>query len=155
MLHRQQKVEAFSMASGVEGALRADAAVLFADVHGYSVHMARDEARTWARILDARTLCRRLIRDYGGRLVQTVGDGIFALFPSCEQGVRFALAFQTDSASAELWRPEEEPLRFRVGVHWGEIVYAGDEIYGYSISIAERLQRLARPGGICISESVR
>src|SRR5919199_545874 len=105
------------MASGVEGALRANAAVLFADVHAYSVHMARDEARTWARILEARTLCRRLVRDYEGRLVQTVGDGIFALFPSCEQAVRFAIAFQADTANAEVWRADEEPLRFRVGIH--------------------------------------
>src|ERR687883_1628642 len=104
MLHRQKNVEAFSMASGVEGALRADAAVLFADVHGYSVHLARDEARTWARVREARKLCRRLIRDYGGRLVQTVGDGIFALFPSCEQAVRFPPAFQAHNPRAPLLR---------------------------------------------------
>ena len=143
------------MASGVEGALRADAAVLFADVHAYSVHLARDEARTWARVLEARKLCRRLVRDYEGRLVQTVGDGIFALFPSCEQAVRFAIAFQADMASTSVWHADAQPLRFRVGIHWGEIVCADDEIYGYAISIAERLQRLAAPGGICVSEAVR
>ena len=143
------------MASGEEGALRADAAVLFADVHGYSVHMARDEARTWARVLEARKLCRRLVRDYEGRLVQTVGDGIFALFPSSEQAVRFAIAFQADMAAGAVWRSDSQPLRFRVGIHWGEIVCADEEIYGYAISIAERLQRLAAPGGICVSEAVR
>jgi adenylate cyclase len=143
------------MASGVEGALRADAAVLFADVHAYSVHIARDEARTWARVLEARKLCRRLVHDYDGRLVQTVGDGIFALFPSCEQAVRFAIAFQADMAASAIWHADAQPLRFRIGIHWGEIVCADEEIYGYAISIAERLQKLAAPGGICVSEAVR
>src|SRR5690242_12387444 len=150
-----QEPEALSMASGVEGASRAHAAVLFADVHRYSLLMARDEARTFARVLEARKLCEHLIGNYGGRVVQTVGDAIFALFPACEQAVRFALAFQADLASASIWRVDEEPLRFRIGIHWGEVVQAGGDVYGYAISIAERLQHLATPGGVCVSDAVR
>jgi adenylate cyclase len=143
------------MADGVEGSRRQKAAVLFADVHGFSMHLARDERRTYARILDARRLCRRLVADYGGRVMQTVGDGIFALFNEAEQAVRFSLTFQRDMANDTVWSLDEQPLRFRIGIHWGEITYAGEEAYGYHINIAERLQRLAAPGGVCISDAVR
>jgi adenylate cyclase len=143
------------MADGVEGSRRQKAAVLFADVHGFSMHLARDERRTYGRILDARRLCRRLVADYGGRVMQTIGDGIFALFNEAEQAVRFSLTFQRDMANDTVWSLEEQPLRFRIGIHWGEITYAGEEAYGYHINIAERLQRLAAPGGVCISDAVR
>jgi TolB-like protein/class 3 adenylate cyclase len=143
------------MADGLEGAQRGLAAVLFADVHGFSMHMAQDEVRTYGRILEARRLCGRLVGDYGGRVVQMIGDGIFAVFAEAEQAVRFALTFQRDMANDTVWSLEQQPLRFRVGIHWGEVTVTGDDIYGYHISIAERLQRLAAPGGVCISDAVR
>src|ERR1700712_5515520 len=147
MLRASKRQKALSMADGVEGDRRIDAAILVADVHGYTAHMARDEARTFARVLMARQLCGRLIADYGGRYVQTVGDSILAFFEQPEQGVRFACAFQRDAARALAW-DDAEPLRFRIGLHWGQVVLAGGEVYGYAISIAERLQRLSAPGGV-------
>lgn len=132
------------------------AAVLFADVAGYTRHLARDEAGTVDRVGRALERALRLVGDYGGRVVDTAGDGVFAVFADARDAVRFAVAYQQDLAGEELWQPDEARLRFRVGIHLGEVQAGpGDKVSGLSVNIAARLQTLAGPGGVCVSDDVR
>ena len=134
---------------------RLQATVLHADVHGYSVHMGQDEAETFRRLAIAIELFRRLIGDFNGRVVNAVGDSILAVFDNTASALGFATAFQEDWAKGEAWRDGNAPLRFRIGLHRGEVGMAGEVVYGQTVNIAARLQLIAPPGGICVSASVR
>ena len=124
------------------------AAILAADVVGYSRMIGADEVGTLARL---RTLRREvvepLVAESGGRVFKTTGDGLLAEFPSTVQALRCAMGVQ------ERLRGDE--LQLRVGVHQGDVVVEGDDLLGDGVNIAARLEGLAEPGGICISGRVR
>jgi adenylate cyclase len=84
-----------------------------------------------------------------------VGDSILATFPRAGGAVAFAVAFQEDMAREEVWHPGELPLRFRIGVHLAEVTVYGDDVVGLGVNLAHRLQQLAAPGGVCVSDEVR
>ena len=131
------------------------AAILFADVKGYSVLISRDEVGTYERLRRARALFQALVGDYGGRIVDEAGDGVLAAFPDAGKAVDFALAVQHDLANAAAWQGEIGPFAFRMGIHVGPVHRDGDRLYGKTLIIAQRIQEVAPPGRVCVSDSVR
>jgi adenylate cyclase len=131
-------------------------AILFADVHGYSRLMAKNEERTYQRVSQAIRLIRSLIGDYGGRVRHVAGDGILALFESAAQALRFAVAIQREFRNEAVWHGDDEPIAFRIGINLGEVLLGGEaNVQGHSVNVAERVQALAQPGGICITDVVQ
>ena len=128
------------------------AAILFADVKGYSVLIQRDEVGTYARLQRARALFRQLVGDYGGRIVDEAGDGVLAAFPEVGRAVDFALAIQRDFANVAAWQGESGPFAFRIGLHAGPVRLDGDRLFGHNLIVAQRIQEIAPPGRVCVSD---
>jgi TolB-like protein/Tfp pilus assembly protein PilF len=127
------------------------AAILAADVVGYSKLMHSDEARTLAALKDQRTqFIEPLISDHSGRIVKLMGDGILVEFPSVVDAVNCALAWQKGNGKTV----NGTPLVYRIGINLGDIIIDEDDTYGDGVNIAARLEPLARPGGICVSAIV-
>jgi adenylate cyclase len=132
------------------------AAILAADVVGYSRLMGADEEGTHERFkAHLRELLDPKIREHHGRLVKTTGDGVLAEFASVVDAVRCAGEIQRAMADRDLDLAEERRLRFRIGVNLGDVIADGDDIFGDGVNIAARLEGLAAPGSICISGTVR
>ena len=128
------------------------AAILMADAVGYSRSMERDEHGTLAALEAARSVFRTEVDANRGRVIDTAGDSILAVFDSAAGAVVAALAVQA-SLAASADRPS---LRFRIGVHLGDVIETADDgVYGDGVNIAARLQTLAEPGGVVVSEAVR
>jgi TolB-like protein len=126
------------------------AAILAADVAGYSTKIGADEPGTLARVRGLRSnVIEPLAAAHEGRLFKTTGDGFFLEFASAVQALRCAIAIQ------DKLRAQADGLRLRIGVHQGEVVPEGDDLMGDGVIIAARLEPLAEPGGICISSRVR
>jgi class 3 adenylate cyclase len=127
------------------------AAILAADVAGYSRLIGEDEEGTLKRL---RTLRRELIDPeiaaHRGRIVKTTGDGLLVEFASTADAVRCAVAVQRSMAAAAAGPPERR-IQFRVGINVGDVLADGDDILGDSVNIAARLEAIAEPGGICLS----
>jgi adenylate cyclase len=137
-------------------ATRRLAAILAADVVGYSRLMGADEEGTHERFkAHLRELIDPKIREHHGRIVKTTGDGVLAEFASVVDAVRCAGEIQRAMADRDLDLAEERRLRFRIGVNLGDVIVDGDDIYGDGVNIAVRLEGLAAPGSICISGTVR
>jgi len=142
--------------SGTDALRHRLAAILAADAVGYSRLMSADEHGTVAALDAARALFRSQIETNQGRVVDTAGDSVLAVFETATGAVAAALAIQQalDAASSEL--PEERRMRFRIGVHLGEIIEKPDgTVYGDGVNVAARLEGLTQPGGITVSDSVR
>ena len=132
------------------------AAILAADAAGYSRLMAADESATVAALDSARSVFRSHIESNQGRVIDMAGDSVLAVFETAAGAVDAALAVQKtlDEASADV--PEERRMRFRIGVHLGDVIEKTDgTIYGDGVNIAARLQTLAEPGGVVLSQSIR
>ena len=131
------------------------AAILAADAVGYSRLMAADERATLAALDAARAVFREQIETRQGRIVDTAGDSVLAVFETASGAVDAALAIQDalrDSTSGEA---EARRMRFRIGVHLGDVIEKPDAtIYGDGVNVAARLQQLADPGGVAVSEAV-
>jgi adenylate cyclase len=129
------------------------AAILAADVAGYSRLMGEDEEGTLTRLKARR---RELIdpktAEHRGRIVKTTGDGLLIEFPSIVEAVSCALAVQRAMAERDATMPEIKRIAFRVGVHLGDIIVEDGDIHGDGVNIAARLEGIAEPGSICISE---
>ena len=131
------------------------AAILAADVAGYSSLMARDEVGTLRVLTEYRGILGRLIAAYRGRIFTTAGDSITAEFASAVDALSCALEVQKSIAEANAARPEEERMQFRVGLHLGDVIVQEGDLFGDGVNIAARLQGLAAPGGICLSGALR
>ncbi len=126
------------------------AAILAADVVGYSRLMGRDEAGTLKRLKSLRKeLVQPRMVERKGRIVKLMGDGLLAEFPSVVEAVRCAVEIQQDMAGREAGLPEEGRIRLRIGVNLGDIIVEGTDIYGDGVNVAARLEALADPGSIC------
>src|SRR3954454_8424879 len=130
------------------------AAIFAADVAGYSRLMEQDEVGTLQSLTAHREIIDRLIAEHGGRIANTAGDSVLAEFPSAVNAVQCAVDVQHALSQANQDLPEEPSLRFRIGVHVGDVMVRGVDLLGDGINVAARLQTLAAPGGICISEPV-
>lgn len=131
------------------------AAILAADMVGYSRLMAADEAGTITRQKAHRAeLIDPKIAEQGGRIVKTTGDGLLVEFPSVVDAVVCAVAVQGEMATREAEVSEDRRIRYRIGINLGDIVIDGDDILGDGVNIAARLESVAPPGGLCISDMV-
>jgi adenylate cyclase len=132
------------------------AAIMAADAVGYTRLMGRDESGTLARLRQSRSqyLEPSLTRN-GGRIVKLTGDGVLAEFPSAVNAVRAAVEFQQAVADANRDQPETDRLVFRVGLHLGDVIVDGNDLYGDGVNLASRLEAAAPAGGIVISRAVR
>lgn len=132
------------------------AAIVAADVVGYSLLMGRDDSATLAGLKAHRQeIIDPKIAEYGGRIVKTTGDGLLLEFPSVVEAVRCAVDVQRGMAERNASVPPERQIEFRIGINVGDIIIDGDDIYGDGVNVAARLQTLAEPGGICVSRVVR
>jgi len=128
------------------------AAILAADVVGYSRLMGVDEAGTLERLKSLRReLVQPKITEHKGRIVKLMGDGLLAEFPSVVEAVQCAADIQQSMIGRETDLAEELRIRLRIGVNLGDIIVEGSDIYGDGVNVAARLEGLAEPGGICIS----
>src|SRR5262252_5619981 len=131
------------------------AAIVSADVAGYSRLMGRDESGTLAALKALRQeVVDPAIASHGGRIVKTTGDGLLLEFPSVVNAVRCAVEVQTAIATKTADVPEDRGIAFRVGINLGDIIVEGDDIFGDGVNVAARLQEIAAPGGVCISSRV-
>ena len=137
-------------------AVRRLAAILAADVAGYSRLMGADEEGTHERLkAHRRELVDPKIREHKGRTVKNTGDGLLAEFASVVDAVRCAAEVQRGMIDRERQMPDERRIRFRIGINLGDVIVDGDDIFGDGVNVAARLEALAEPGGICISRMVR
>jgi TolB-like protein/class 3 adenylate cyclase/tetratricopeptide (TPR) repeat protein len=128
------------------------AAILAADVAGYSRLMGADEEGRHER-LKARLsgLVYPKISEHRGRVVKNTGDGVLAEFPSVVDAVRCAVEVQEQMANREPDMPDDRRIEFRIGINLGDVIVEGDDIYGDGVNVAARLEALAEPGGVCVS----
>src|SRR5262244_2233364 len=132
------------------------AAVLVADVAGYSRLMGVDEEGTHARLrAHFRELIDPKIKEHRGRVVKNTGDGLLAEFASVIDAIRCAVEVQRAMVDREPMVTDERRIRFRIGVNLGDVIVEEHDIFGDGVNIAARLEGLAEPGGICISRTVR
>jgi adenylate cyclase len=132
------------------------AAILAADVAGYSRLMAADERATVAALDAARAVFRAQIESNQGRVIDMAGDSVLAVFETATGAVSAALSVQRELDTSSIAVPEDRRMRFRIGLHMGDVMEKGDgTIYGDGVNIAARLEGLAEPGGITVSESIR
>jgi class 3 adenylate cyclase/TolB-like protein len=131
------------------------AAIFAADVEGYSRLMGRDEVGTLRTLTAYRVIIDRLIASHRGRIFNTAGDSLVADFASAVDAVQCAVAVQDAISKENADRPAGEHMQFRIGIHVGDIIVQGDDIYGDGVNVAARLEALAEPGEICISRMVR
>jgi adenylate cyclase len=128
--------------------------LLCADVEGYARLMEADEAGTLATLRRYRDAMATLIERHDGRIVNTWGDAIIAEFPSVVEAVQCAVETQQEISGYNGGLPEPQRMKFRIGIHLGDVMVEGDDVYGDGANIAARLQELADPGGILISGPV-
>lgn len=129
-------------------------AIVMVDVSGFSRMMGRDEERTTALIREFHSRIRSIVEAHEGRVVDTAGDSVFGEFDSVVNGVRCAQAIQATQAAVNAGHPPEEHIETRIGVHLGDVIVQDYQVYGDGVNIAARLQALADPGSICVSEAV-
>jgi adenylate cyclase len=129
------------------------AAVLAADVAGFSRLMGVDEAGTARVLREHRAAVHPIVASHGGRTVNTTGDGLLLEFPSIVAAVECALAIQKLMGERNTDLPQDRQMLFRIGINLGDVLIEGDDILGDGVNIAARLESIAEPGGICISES--
>jgi len=129
------------------------AAVLAADVAGYSRLMGRDEERTLTQLKSFRnTVVDPGIAAHRGRIVKTTGDGMLVEFASAVDAARCAVQLQREMAQQNATVPPELRIEFRIGIHVGDIIIDDNDIFGDGVNIAARLEGIAEPGGVCVSD---
>jgi len=129
------------------------AAIFSADVEGYTRLMNADEAATLRLLTSHRDITDRVIAQHGGRIANTAGDSILAEFPSAVDALQCALGIQERIAGANEEVPEDRRVTFRIGLHVGEVMVRKGDLFGDGVNIAARMQGLAMPGSVCLSEA--
>src|SRR6202162_148355 len=130
------------------------AAILCADVHGYSRLMGEDEEATLHTLTSHRKIIDSQIENHHGRFVNSAGDSVLAEFASVVEAVNCAVDIQTGLKAENASIAPQRRMEFRIGVNLGDVMVEGAQIYGDGVNIAARLESLAEPGGICISGNV-
>ena len=131
-------------------------AILAADMVGYSRLMGASEAGTLAALKTVRTdLIDGKIAEHQGRIVKLTGDGMLAEFPSVVNALACAVEVQRGMRDRNACIPQDQRIEFRIGVNLGDVIVEGDDIYGDGVNVAARLESIAPPGGIAVSQSVR
>src|SRR5215472_7151804 len=145
-----------STALATERVERRLAAILAADVAGYSRLIGADEEGTLARLKShRREVIDPKIGERKGRIVKTTGDGLLVEFGSVIDALRCATEIQTGMAARKALDPADLQIEFRIGIHQGDVVVEDGDIFGDGVNVASRLETLAEPGGICVSARVQ
>jgi adenylate cyclase len=131
------------------------AAIFAADVEAYSRLMGRDEVGTLRMLTAYRVILDRLIASHRGRIFNTAGDSLVADFASAVDAVQCAVAAQDAITKENAYRPADEQMRFRIGIHVGDVIVQGENLFGDAVNIAARLESVSEAGGICVSGTVR
>src|SRR4051812_31265251 len=129
------------------------AAIVAADVAGYSRLMGLDEVGTARALREHRKVTDALVEKHGGRLVKSTGDGVLLEFPSVVDAVECAVAVQAVMAERNQGVAADRRMLLRIGVNLGDILTEGEDILGDGVNVAARLEGIAKPGGICVSSS--
>ncbi len=140
--------------NGVDKIDRRLAAILAADIAGYSALMGSDEARTVRDLKEHQATVLPMIGEFGGHIIDTAGDGILAEFASVVNALECAVAVQKKMAQRNVTIEPKRRMQFRIGINIGDVIYDEARIYGDGINIAARLEGIAEAGGICISRQV-
>jgi class 3 adenylate cyclase len=127
--------------------LRQLAAIMFTDIVGYTALMGNDEQKAFELLNKNRQIQKPIIEEYNGRWIKELGDGIMASFNTVSDAVNAAIKIQETCNAAK-------DFQLRIGIHLGEVVFENDDVFGDGVNIAARIQALATPGGIWISEPV-
>ena len=127
---------------------------MIADMVDFSRRMEHDQAGSAGQVYRSIQLFRDLIGDYGGRVVNVSGDGILALFDDADMALKFAIQIQTEFRDQSVWA-DGEPIQFRVGLNVGEVTVLESVAYGHCINVAARLQAMAAPSGILVTDAFR
>lgn len=132
------------------------AAIMVADIVGYSAMMERDESRTFARVRALReNLFNPFVSQYGGRIIKTTGDGFLAEFPTGGAALHCAVDMQRQNHAAQASSDEKDKMLMRIGINLGDIIIDGDDVSGDGVNVAARLEPFAPQDGICVSGAVR
>lgn len=130
------------------------AAILAADVQGYSRLTEANEEASTATLRSHRAIVEDLIAGHRGHVFSSAGDGLVAEFPSIVEAIRCALAIQKQISERNAEVPENQRMRFRIGVNLGDVIAEANDLYGTGVNVAVRLEQMAEPGGILISQTV-
>jgi adenylate cyclase len=130
------------------------AAILAADIAGYSALMGADEEATVRNLKAHQAVVLPMIPSFGGRVIDTAGDGILAEFASVLNALNCAIAIQRKMAERNAATDPLRQMQFRIGVNQGDVVFDEARVYGDGVNVAARLESIAEPGGICISGKV-
>ena len=131
------------------------AAILYADVAGYSRLMGEDEDSTHHRLSEYLDLISSTVERHRGRVMHYAGDAVLAMFEAVVDALSGAVAIQNELQTQNQDLPDERKVQFRIGVNLGDVIEDRGDIYGDGVNVAARLESLAEPGGVCVSESVR
>jgi adenylate cyclase len=130
------------------------AAIMFADMVGYSKHIEKDETANATNAARSIELFKALIGDYGGHVANIAGDGILALFDSPDRALRFAIQIQTEFRDQSVWQ-DGDPIQFRIGLNLGEVTPNATNFHVHSVNVAARVQALAQPNSIFVTGAIR
>lgn len=133
---------------------RSLSAIMFTDIVGYSSISHTDEDEALRIVESQRKIARPLLAKYGGREVKTIGDALLVEFPSAVEAVRCAIEVQKAIHDFDLIQPRRFKILLRIGIHVGDVVHSERDVYGDAVNVANRIEALAPPGGICISRQV-
>jgi adenylate cyclase len=129
------------------------AAIMFADMVGYSKHIEKDETANATNAARSIELFKALIGDYGGHVANIAGDGILALFDSADRALRFAIQIQTEFRDQSVWQ-DGDPIQFRIGLNLGEVSPDATNFHVHSVNVAARVQALAQPNSIFVTGAI-
>ncbi|MDA2937617.1 response regulator, partial [Acidobacteria bacterium AH-259-A15] len=130
------------------------AAIMFTDIVGYSVLAQEDEMLALELLGEHQRLLRPIFAKHGGREVKTMGDSFLVEFASVFEAVRCAISIQKTLAEHNAPIPTERRIQIRIGLHVGDVILQDNDVFGNGVNIASRIESLAHPGGICVSEDV-
>jgi LysR family glycine cleavage system transcriptional activator len=130
------------------------AAILAADVQGYSHLTELNEEASTATLRMHRAVVEESISAHRGHVFSSGGDGVVAEFPSVVEAIRCAVEIQNEIAERNSSVPEKQQMQFRIGVNLGDVIAEDNNLYGTGVNVAVRLEQLAEPGGICLSQTV-
>jgi class 3 adenylate cyclase len=142
------------MAAESKNEVRRLATIMFTDMVGYSALVQKDEALALALLDEQRAILRAAFIEHGGREIDAVGDGFFVEFPSALSAARCAVAIQQRLIERNAAANGQAPIQVRIGLHIGDVVARENRVHGDAVNIAARIEPLAPPGGIYVSEDV-
>jgi len=133
---------------------RARVAIMLTDMQDYSKSMGLDESGTYARLVDHNRIMREAIAANRGREIKTIGDAFLVIFRSARRAVDCALAAQRGFAKYNAGKREDERILVRIGIHFGDVLLTRSDVFGDGVNVAARIEPLAVPGGVCVSDAV-